>query len=93
LTLYSGPSHATALHYLKAAIAQGKYVGLQMKQRGSTWRVWASGIREKRNSTMKRPKLGKWISAAKVRLTKKNGVTTVELRRTVKKRKAKKRRR
>jgi len=44
-------------------------------------------------ATMKRPKLGKWISAAKVRLTKKNGVTIVELRRTVKKRKAKKRRR
>jgi len=41
---------------------------------------------------MKRPKLGKWFSAAKVRLVKKNGVTTVELRRTVKKAKRSKKR-
>lgn len=41
---------------------------------------------------MKRPKLGKWISAAKVRLTKFNGVTNVEIRRTVKKAKRPKKR-
>jgi hypothetical protein len=41
---------------------------------------------------MKTPKLGKWISAAKVRLTKKNGVTVVELRRVVKKNKKRKKR-
>ena len=35
---------------------------------------------------MKTPKLGKWISAAKVRLVKKNGVKVLEIRRTVKKR-------
>ena len=34
---------------------------------------------------MKTPKLGKWISAAKVRLVKKNGVKVLEIRRTVKK--------
>lgn len=33
---------------------------------------------------MKTPKLGKWISAAKVRLVKKNGVKVLEIRRTVK---------
>lgn len=45
-----------------------------------------------RSGTMKRPKLGKWVSAAKVRLTKKNGVTVVELRRVVKKNKKRKKR-
>lgn len=43
----------------------------------------------KRNPAgMKLPKLGKWISAAKVRLVKKNGVKVLEIRRIVKKRTA-----
>lgn len=36
---------------------------------------------------MKTPKLGKWIKADRVRVTKKNGVKVLEIRRVVKKRK------
>lgn len=40
---------------------------------------------------MKTPKLGKWVSADKVRIVKKNGQRIVEIKRIVKKRKPAKR--
>ncbi len=45
ITLYSGPSHQTAIYYLKSSITTGRYIRLQMRQRGATWRVWAESIR------------------------------------------------
>ena len=44
--------------------------------------------REKSNPA---PKLGKWIQAKRVRIVKVNGAKVLEIQRTVKKRKAKKR--
>ena len=45
ITIYSGPSHQTALNYLKSSIAGGRYIRIQMRQRGATWMVWAESIR------------------------------------------------
>lgn len=47
IVLYSGPSHAEAINYLKRAIAHGGYVGLQMRAAGGTWKVAADEARKR----------------------------------------------
>ena len=94
---YSLRERGSGRIYSRHSTKSGARKALEKAEQRATKRLGPSGYTtlyiaeevppEERNpARMKIPKLGKWISAAKVRLVKRNGVKVLEIRRTVKKR-------